>query len=59
LLRLTSILQFVQWKLFDGTAALKENAQFKQQLASAVPDKSIPLLMMCRQVAAAAAAMTC
>ena len=47
---LTCVLQFVQWKLFDGTAALKENPQFKQQLASACPDKSVPLVMMCRCV---------
>jgi hypothetical protein len=52
------VLQFVQWKLFDGTAALKENPQFKQQLASAVPDKSIPLVMMCRCVACAAGITT-
>jgi|LauGreDrversion4_2_1035121.scaffolds.fasta_scaffold745397_2 hypothetical protein len=45
---LISSFQFVQWKLFDGTAALKENAMFKQQLASAAPNKSVPLVMMCR-----------
>jgi hypothetical protein len=45
---LTPPQQFVQWKLFDGTAALKENPAFKQQLASACPDKTLPLLMMCR-----------
>ncbi len=46
---LTLLQQFVQWKLFDGTAALKENPAFKQQLTSACPDKTIPLLMMCRR----------
>jgi hypothetical protein len=46
--------QFVQWKLFDGTASLKENASFKQQLASACPDKTVPLLMMCRSAKALA-----
>ena len=48
LLLFTLAAQFVQWKLFDGTASLKENPLFKQQLNSAVPDKSLPLLMMCR-----------
>ena len=50
ILKLLLLFQFVQWKLFDGTASLKENALFKQQLHSACPDKALPLLMMCRRV---------